>query len=134
MVSAPPAQTAELLARRRAAVEVTVDDGTNAEASDSITIHVDMAEPYNIYGGMQDNHSWMGPSRTRHYIGIINDDWRQIGFGDGMYHQVDPNDLLPILFEGLPIRWLRSESVLLQEDGFALALAGASSTRRARVF
>jgi hypothetical protein len=34
----------------------------------------------------------MGPSRTRHYIGIINDDWRQIGFGDGMYHQPDPTD------------------------------------------
>jgi hypothetical protein len=39
---------------------------------------------------MQDNHSWMGPSATRHWIGIINDDWRQIGFGDGMYWQPDP--------------------------------------------
>ncbi|HSG81997.1 MAG TPA: hypothetical protein VLC48_07100, partial [Gemmatimonadota bacterium] len=55
-------------------------------------IGVDMRDPYFIYGGMQDNHSWMGPSRTRHYIGIINDDWRQIGFGDGMYHQADPTD------------------------------------------
>jgi photosystem II stability/assembly factor-like uncharacterized protein len=55
-------------------------------------IGVDMRDPYFIYGGMQDNHSWMGPSRTRHYIGIINDDWRQIGFGDGMYHQPDPSD------------------------------------------
>jgi len=55
-------------------------------------IGVDMREPYYIYGGMQDNHSWMGPSRTRHFIGIINDDWRQIGFGDGMYHQPDPSD------------------------------------------
>jgi hypothetical protein len=32
----------------------------------------------------------MGPSATRHWEGIINDDWRQIGFGDGMYHQTDP--------------------------------------------
>jgi photosystem II stability/assembly factor-like uncharacterized protein len=55
-------------------------------------VGVDMREPYTIYGGMQDNHSWMGPSRTRHFIGIINDDWRQIGFGDGMYHQPDPSD------------------------------------------
>ncbi|UCD23144.1 MAG: glycosyl hydrolase, partial [Gemmatimonadota bacterium] len=53
-------------------------------------IGVDMRDPYWIYGGMQDNHSWMGPSATRHWIGILNDDWRQIGFGDGMYQQPDP--------------------------------------------
>jgi len=55
-------------------------------------IGVDMRDPYYIYGGMQDNHSWMGPSRTRSWIGIINDEWRQIGFGDGMYHQPDPTN------------------------------------------
>ncbi|MHB1169014.1 MAG: VPS10 domain-containing protein [Longimicrobiales bacterium] len=53
-------------------------------------IGVDMRDPYHVYGGMQDNHSWVGPTATRHWIGIINDDWRQIGFGDGMYQQVDP--------------------------------------------
>ena len=53
---------------------------------------VDVREPYYIYGGMQDNHSWMGPSQTRRFTGIINDDWQQIGFGDGMYHQPDPSD------------------------------------------
>ncbi|MEJ2184987.1 MAG: hypothetical protein P8Z36_03525, partial [Gemmatimonadota bacterium] len=52
-------------------------------------IGVDMRDPYWIYGGMQDNHSWMGPSATRHWAGIINDDWRQIGFGDGMFDQID---------------------------------------------
>ena len=55
-------------------------------------IGLDMREPYRIYGGMQDNHSWMGPSATRRYIGIINDDWMQIGFGDGMYQQADPTN------------------------------------------
>lgn len=55
-------------------------------------IGVDMRDPYYIYGGMQDNHSWLGPSRTRSWIGIINDEWRQIGFGDGMYHQPDPTN------------------------------------------
>lgn len=52
-------------------------------------IGVDMREPYWIYGGMQDNHSWMGPSETRRFDGILNDDWQQIGFSDGMYQQVD---------------------------------------------
>jgi photosystem II stability/assembly factor-like uncharacterized protein len=55
-------------------------------------IGVDMRDPYYIYGGMQDNHSWLGPNATRHWTGIINDDWRQIGFGDGMYQQVDPTN------------------------------------------
>lgn len=53
-------------------------------------IGLDMRDPYHIYGGMQDNHSWVGPSATRHWTGIIGDDWRQIGFGDGMYQSVDP--------------------------------------------
>ncbi|MFO7769046.1 MAG: hypothetical protein R6W82_08870 [bacterium] len=55
-------------------------------------IGADMREPYRVYGGMQDNHSWMGPSRTRRWIGIVNDDWRQVGFGDGMYTRPDPAD------------------------------------------
>ena len=53
-------------------------------------IGLDMREPYYVYGGLQDNHSWMGPSATRHWEGILNDDWREIGFGDGMYQQPDP--------------------------------------------
>lgn len=55
-------------------------------------IGVDMRSPYYIYGGMQDNHSWLGPSATRTWEGIVNDDWKQIGFGDGMYHAVDPTN------------------------------------------
>ena len=51
-------------------------------------IGLDRRDPYRIYGGMQDNHSWMGPSATRRWKGIIDDDWKQIGFGDGMYQQV----------------------------------------------
>ncbi len=54
------------------------------------SVAVDDREPYWIYGGMQDNHSWMGPSATRHWLGIVNEDWRQIGFGDGMYQRPDP--------------------------------------------
>ncbi|HUH13957.1 MAG TPA: hypothetical protein VMK65_12660 [Longimicrobiales bacterium] len=55
-------------------------------------IALDAREPYRIYGGMQDNHSWVGPSATRSWIGILNDDWRQVGFGDGMHQQADPTD------------------------------------------
>lgn len=55
-------------------------------------IGVDMRDPYWIYGGLQDNHSFMGPSQTRHWAGIIDDDWWQTGFGDGMYWDVDPTN------------------------------------------
>ncbi len=54
-------------------------------------ITVDNNDPYRIYGGMQDNHSWMGPSETRSWEGIVDDEWRQSGFGDGMYQQSDPD-------------------------------------------
>src|SRR5437762_13517225 len=46
-------------------------------------IAVDDRDPYWIYGGLQDTHSWMGPSATRHWLGILNQDWVQMGFSDG---------------------------------------------------
>ena len=55
-------------------------------------IDADMRDPYWVYGGLQDNHSFMGPSETRRWAGIVNDDWMQNGFGDGMYWQADPRD------------------------------------------
>ena len=54
-------------------------------------VAVDNRDPYWIYGGMQDNHSWMGPAATRSWEGIVDDEWRQIGFGDGMYQQPSPD-------------------------------------------
>jgi photosystem II stability/assembly factor-like uncharacterized protein len=52
-------------------------------------IAVDDRDPYWIYGGMQDAHSWMGPSATSHWLGILNQDWLQIGFSDGTGQAVD---------------------------------------------
>lgn len=52
-------------------------------------VAVDDRDPYWIYGGLQDTHSWMGPSATSHWLGILNSDWVQIGFSDGMGQAVD---------------------------------------------
>jgi photosystem II stability/assembly factor-like uncharacterized protein len=64
----------------------------NVPIAQAYALGLDAREPYNVYLGLQDNHSWMGPSANRRWAGIIGDDWRQIGFGDGMYHQTDPSD------------------------------------------
>jgi len=53
-------------------------------------VSVDDQVPYNVYGGLQDNGSWMGPSRAPG--GVENKDWRGIGFGDGFYAFRDPSD------------------------------------------
>ena len=53
-------------------------------------VSVDDQQPYNVYGGLQDNGSWMGPSRSPG--GIDNRDWDTVGFGDGFYTFRDPAD------------------------------------------
>ena len=53
-------------------------------------VSFDMAEPYNVYGGLQDNGSWMGPSRA--VDGIANRHWRNIDGGDGFWAFSDPSD------------------------------------------
>jgi photosystem II stability/assembly factor-like uncharacterized protein len=58
-------------------------------------IAIDMAKPYNVYGGLQDNGTWVGSSTTKE-----NYDWydsghnpyTMIGGGDGMQVQVDWRD------------------------------------------
>ena len=56
---------------------------TNLPISQFYRISVDMATPYNIYGGLQDNGSWVGPNETYRSSGILNSDWRRTGGGDG---------------------------------------------------
>jgi Ca2+-binding EF-hand superfamily protein len=54
---------------------------------------------YMVYGGLQDNGSWGGPSRSRSGAGPINEDWIRIGGGDGFVCLVDPNDPDQLFFE-----------------------------------
>lgn len=49
-----------------------------------------MEKPYNVYGGLQDNGSWSGPSRS--YGGIRNHDWQEFGIGDGFSVHTDRDD------------------------------------------
>ena len=70
-------------------LNISRDGGKNWEFVDNLPlaqfyhINYDMAFPYNIMGGMQDNGSWIGPSAVLKRGGIRNDDWKEILFGDG---------------------------------------------------
>ena len=55
-------------------------------------VSVDNQKPYKVYGGLQDNGSWVGPSNK--VGGIRNSDWTSVGYGDGFRvypHPSDPN-------------------------------------------
>ncbi len=51
-------------------------------------VAMDNNKPYNIYGGLQDNGSWVGPSAAPG--GISNANWKAINGGDGFWVQPDP--------------------------------------------
>jgi photosystem II stability/assembly factor-like uncharacterized protein len=55
-------------------------------------VSVDNQKPFWVYGGLQDNGSWAGPSGTLNIEGITNDDWFRVDGGDGFYTVVDTND------------------------------------------
>lgn len=55
-------------------------------------VDVDNSVPYRVYGGLQDNGTWGGPSRTRNGAGITYDDWVQIYGGDGFTARIDPEN------------------------------------------
>ncbi len=55
-------------------------------------INVDNELPYNVYGGMQDNGSWIGPAYIYQTGGILNQMWQEVMFGDGFDVTPDPDD------------------------------------------
>ena len=52
----------------------------------------DMAMPYNVCGGMQDNYNWCGPSAVRGSAGIAGFHWKTLQGGDGFVVLQDPAD------------------------------------------
>ncbi|NNM04910.1 MAG: hypothetical protein HKO65_07380 [Gemmatimonadetes bacterium] len=79
-------------------VYVTRDRGDHWRLVDNLPVgqfyhvSVDMETPYNVYGGMQDNGSWRGPSDSWENGGIRNYHWKEVGFGDGFGTLIDPTD------------------------------------------
>lgn len=59
----------------------TMEIVENLPLSQFYHVSVDDAVPYNVYGGLQDNGSWYGPSSSPG--GIQARDWNSVGAGDG---------------------------------------------------
>ncbi len=94
-----PANSDNLLVGNDGGLNVSYDQGATWEFVNTIpaaqfyAIGVDMRKPYYVYGGLQDNGSWGGPSQTRNQqAGITNADWYRVGGGDGFFTQIDPTD------------------------------------------
>ncbi|HEV2426524.1 MAG TPA: sialidase [Terriglobia bacterium] len=72
------------------------DSGNNWWKADNLPISqfyhvsVDMADPYHVYGGLQDNAVWRGDSA--YPGGIGNDRWENLGGGDGFWAFADTAD------------------------------------------
>ena len=79
-------------------LNISRDGGKNWEFIDNLPlaqfyhINYDMDFPYHVMGGMQDNGTWVGPSKVLKSGGIRNEDWQEVMFGDGfdaMLHKDD---------------------------------------------
>ncbi|HET6644266.1 MAG TPA: exo-alpha-sialidase, partial [Fimbriimonadales bacterium] len=79
---------------------------SNLVAAQFYAVCYDMAYPYNVYGGLQDNGSWGGPSQSRNPSGIANYEWFRIGGGDGFHAQAD---------------WIDNETVYSESQGGAIS-------------
>ena len=59
----------------------TMEMVSNLPVSQFYHVSIDDKEPFNVYGGLQDNGSWYGPSKSPG--GVESRDWTRIGQGDG---------------------------------------------------
>ncbi|HEY1336138.1 MAG TPA: sialidase [Bryobacteraceae bacterium] len=62
----------------------------NLPVSQFYHVSVDNADPYHVYGGLQDNSSWVGDSS--YPGGITNSRWENMFGGDGFWTWEDPSD------------------------------------------
>ncbi|TCJ12492.1 glycosyl hydrolase [Flaviaesturariibacter flavus] len=96
-----PARDSHIFDANDGGLNITYDNGehwfkANTPAVGQFySVTVDDAKPYNVYGGLQDNGVWYGPSTNRESMDWLDNGsypYKQIVGGDGMQVQVDPRD------------------------------------------
>jgi photosystem II stability/assembly factor-like uncharacterized protein len=91
-----PNNTNELWLGTDGGVYLSLDKGVtwnfrqNLPVGQFYHVAVDNAEPYRIYGGLQDNGSWVAPSASPG--GVNNNVWQDIFGGDGFWVIPDPSN------------------------------------------
>jgi photosystem II stability/assembly factor-like uncharacterized protein len=109
-------------------INISYDDGkkwykgNNPAVAQCYAIAVDDAKPYNVYAGLQDNGTWVGPSNNSE-----NEYWQQsgqyaykeIGGGDGMQIMADNRDNETI-YTGYQFGFYQRSNRTKNEDGFGI--------------
>lgn len=100
-----PSREGHLINGNDGGLNISYDNGENwykansPEVGQFYAIQVDNARPYNVYGGLQDNGVWYGPSNysaSSRWHASGEYPWKAIAGGDGMQVEVDTrsNDLV----------------------------------------
>jgi len=93
--------TGHLIDGNDGGINITYDDGENWIKNNApavgqfYAINVDDQKPYNVYGGLQDNGVWYGPSNykaSKRWNSTGSYPYKEIGGGDGMQVQIDKRD------------------------------------------
>jgi hypothetical protein len=87
----------------------------NMDIGQFYAVTADNRDPYWVYGGLQDNGNWGGPSNSRDYNGIMNDHWFKFHSGDGFHTTVDPNDWRTVYTESQGGNIRRLDAVFRQQ-------------------
>ncbi len=93
-----PANSRHMIDGNDGGMAITYDMGTtwrhitNLPVGQFYHVNVDMEQPYNIYGGLQDNGSWVGPAYAWYNGGLINEFWDFLIGGDGFDAMPVPGD------------------------------------------
>jgi photosystem II stability/assembly factor-like uncharacterized protein len=120
-----PDDTNHLLVGGDGGVSISWDRGATWEFRDNLPIgqfyeiSADMADPFTVCGGLQDNGHWCVPSATRNRTGISNHDAFNIGSGDGFYARIDPTDPHTVVIESQEGRANRVDLRTLERQAIA---------------
>ena len=93
-----PKNEKHIIACNDGGVNISYDEGAHWSICNTpavgqfYTVAVDNAKPYNVYGGLQDNGTWVGSSSNKENTRWLQQGqygYKRLGGGDGMQVQVD---------------------------------------------
>ncbi len=96
-----PERPGHLINGNDGGISISYDDGASWFKANTpavgqfYSVNVDNKEPYNIYGGLQDNGVWMGKSTYKPGVGWHNSGqygYKSVMGGDGMQVEIDPRN------------------------------------------